>query len=112
MLIIGISRIKIAFNNVPIMLHFVFRTDTLIQTTIRKKFAKYTVLTVAHRLNTIMDSDKILVMAAGRKVEFDHPYKLLQNTNGFLYKMVLETGPVMTAQLLDIAAETYSRTRL
>lgn len=41
-------------------------TDALIQRTIRKKFATCTMLTVAHRLNTIMDSDKVLVMDKGR----------------------------------------------
>ncbi|KRT79574.1 ABC transporter ATP-binding protein, partial [Oryctes borbonicus] len=84
------------------------RTDALIQDTIRKKFSQCTVLTIAHRLNTIMDSDKILVMAAGKMVEYDQPYKLLQNTNGFLYKMVEETGPVIMEQLINVAMETYS----
>ena len=42
------------------------QTDALIQKTIRTKFATCTVLTVAHRLNTIMDSDKVLVMDKGR----------------------------------------------
>ena len=42
------------------------QTDSLIQRTIRTKFAHCTVLTVAHRLNTIMDSDKVLVMDKGQ----------------------------------------------
>ena len=44
------------------------QTDSLIQRTIRTKFAPCTVLTVAHRLNTIMDSDKVLVMDKGQLV--------------------------------------------
>nr|CAD7449026.1 unnamed protein product [Timema bartmani]CAD7455363.1 unnamed protein product [Timema tahoe] len=52
------------------------QTDALIQKTIRLKFADCTVLTVAHRLNTIMDSDKVLVMDAGRMVSYISNQKL------------------------------------
>lgn len=71
---------------------FISRTDSLIQNTIRNKFRNCTVLTIAHRLNTVMDSDKVLVLDSGKIVEFDHPYNLLKNKDGLLYKMVEQTG--------------------
>ncbi|KAJ3654233.1 hypothetical protein Zmor_013432 [Zophobas morio] len=84
------------------------RTDSLIQHTIRKRFRNCTVLTIAHRLNTIMDSDGVLVMNAGRMVEFNHPHVLLQEEDGYFSKMVAETGPAMALQLKQIAEEFYS----
>ena len=45
-------------------------------------------LTIAHRLNTLVDSDKILVMDAGRAVEFDSPSVLLSNPNSFFSSLV------------------------
>ncbi|CAH1105114.1 unnamed protein product [Psylliodes chrysocephalus] len=83
------------------------RTDSFIQTTIRKRFKECTVLTIAHRLNTIMDSDKVLVMNFGQMVEFDHPHKLLQIPGGHLNKLVMETGPTMSLQLKDIAMAAF-----
>lgn len=87
------------------MCHFC-RTDTLVQNTIRNKFRTCTVLTIAHRLNTVMDSDKILVLDNGTVVEFDHPYNLLKNSDGYFYKMVEETG--QRNVLHGIAAEVVS----
>lgn len=82
-------------------------TDALIQHTIRTKFSSCTVLTVAHRLNTIMDSDKVLVMDKGRLTEFDHPYLLLQNEYSQFTSMVKETGRAMFDQLLKVAKRAY-----
>ncbi|XP_021196505.3 ATP-binding cassette sub-family C member 4 isoform X1 [Helicoverpa armigera] len=83
------------------------KTDEFIQRTIRTRFADCTVLTVAHRLNTIMDSDRVMVMDSGRLVEFDHPYLLLSNPEGHFTKMVKETSEKMSAQLFQIAKNTY-----
>lgn len=82
-------------------------TDGLIQETIRTVFADCTVLTIAHRLHTIMDSDKVLVMDAGRNVEFDHPYRLLQNENGVFYSLVMKTGKSTARNLKAVAEESY-----
>ncbi|XP_060851388.1 probable multidrug resistance-associated protein lethal(2)03659 [Rhopalosiphum padi] len=83
------------------------QTDALIQNTIRNKFRSCTVLTIAHRLNTVMDSDRVLVMDAGTIVEFDHPYNLLKNKDGFFYKMVEQTGPETSDFLHNIAVESF-----
>ncbi|KAL1513419.1 hypothetical protein ABEB36_002836 [Hypothenemus hampei] len=87
------------------------QTDSLIQETIRKKFSNCTVLTIAHRLHTIMDSDKVLVMDAGCVVEFGHPYELLEK-NGIFYELVQQTGKAMAETLSTIAKETYEQNAL
>jgi ABC-type multidrug transport system fused ATPase/permease subunit len=65
-------------------------TDALIQKTIRAEFADATVITIAHRLNTVMDSDRIMVLEAGRVVEFDAPPALLRNKEGAFSALVIE----------------------
>lgn len=85
-------------------------TDALIQTTIRDKFRDCTVLTIAHRLNTVMDSDRVLVMDHGQIKEFDHPHVLLQQQDGFLTKMVNQTGKLMTDKLKKISEDAYNTT--
>ena len=63
-------------------------TDELIQRTIREKFAKCTILTIAHRLHTVLDSDKILVLNNGNVVEFDSPTKLMENSKSAFRELI------------------------
>ncbi|XP_060650132.1 LOW QUALITY PROTEIN: probable multidrug resistance-associated protein lethal(2)03659 [Drosophila nasuta] len=84
------------------------QTDALIQATIRNKFRECTVLTIAHRLNTIMDSDKVLVMDAGQLVEFGSPYELLtQCDSKIFHSMVMETGKSSFDSLLKVAEKAH-----
>uniref|UniRef100_A0A4W3I4Q7 ATP binding cassette subfamily C member 4 (PEL blood group) n=1 Tax=Callorhinchus milii TaxID=7868 RepID=A0A4W3I4Q7_CALMI len=83
------------------------RTDELIQKTIRERFEQCTVLTIAHRLNTIIDSDRILVLDAGRVTEYDEPYLLLKNNNGQFSKMVQHLGKAEMASLFEIAKKVH-----
>ncbi|KAL7825704.1 hypothetical protein SRHO_G00334420 [Serrasalmus rhombeus] len=83
------------------------KTDELIQKTIREKFHECTVLTIAHRLNTIIDSDRILVLDAGRIHDYDEPHVLLQNQDGIFYKMVQQTGKAEAASLKQLAKQAY-----
>jgi ABC-type multidrug transport system fused ATPase/permease subunit len=68
------------------------RTDKIIQSVIRSKFSDRTVITIAHRLNTIIDSDKILVMDAGKLAEFDTPKELLKIKDGKFKSLLEESG--------------------
>uniref|UniRef100_A0A663F6D4 Multidrug resistance-associated protein 4 n=1 Tax=Aquila chrysaetos chrysaetos TaxID=223781 RepID=A0A663F6D4_AQUCH len=79
------------------------RTDEFIQKTIREKFAHCTVLTIAHRLNTIIDSDRIMVLDEGRLKEYGEPYILLQEQDGLFYKMVQQVGKTEAASLIETA---------
>ena len=67
-------------------------TDELIQETILKEFAGCTIITIAHRLNTIIDYDKILVLSDGKKAEFDAPKTLLAQKSSLFYDMCKEAG--------------------
>ncbi len=97
------------------------RTDSLIQQTIREQFKECTVLTIAHRLNTVMDSDRIMVLDDGYlKVssflpngnfysilivskEFDEPAILLKDPESFLNKIVSQTGESNSKLLISMA---------
>ncbi|XP_038033035.2 ATP-binding cassette sub-family C member 10 isoform X2 [Anas platyrhynchos] len=67
------------------------QTEQLLQQTIRQRFADKTVLTIAHRLNTVLDSDRVLVMQAGRVAELGSPSSLRQQ-DGSLFQRLLRSG--------------------
>eukprot|EP01122_Echinamoeba_exundans_P001098 TRINITY_DN1103_c0_g2_i1.p1 TRINITY_DN1103_c0_g2~~TRINITY_DN1103_c0_g2_i1.p1 ORF type:complete len:1401 (+),score=489.68 TRINITY_DN1103_c0_g2_i1:230-4432(+) len=78
-------------------------TDSLIQAMVRKNFKNKTVLTIAHRLNTIMDYDRIMVLDKGKLVEFDTPKNLLDDKTTIFYSMVEATGEASAEHLRRIA---------
>nr|CAE04853.2 OSJNBa0086O06.1 [Oryza sativa Japonica Group] len=65
-------------------------TDAIIQETIRDEFRDCTVLTIAHRIHTVIDSDLILVFSEGRIIEYDTPLKLLENENSEFSRLIKE----------------------
>uniref|UniRef100_A0AAF5PGH3 ABC-type glutathione-S-conjugate transporter n=1 Tax=Wuchereria bancrofti TaxID=6293 RepID=A0AAF5PGH3_WUCBA len=73
-------------------------TDALIQKTIRERFSHCTVLTIAHRLHTVMDSDRILVLENGYIREFDTPRKLLDDPDSLFRAMMKESGLLPTKE--------------
>mmetsp|Transcript_133973 Transcript_133973/g.232584 ORF Transcript_133973/g.232584 Transcript_133973/m.232584 type:complete len:1411 (-) Transcript_133973:84-4316(-) len=78
-------------------------TDKMIQETIRTAFAHCTVLTIAHRLRTIMDYDKVVVMDDGSVAEYGTPLQLLEH-KGILHDMCASHGPQEYERLRAIAA--------
>jgi len=62
-------------------------TDGLIQETIRSEFSDCTIVTIAHRLNTVIDYDRILVLDQGRVIEYDSPAALLAQKTSTFYSM-------------------------
>ena len=69
-------------------------TDDLIQQTIKDEFKDSTVLTVAHRLNTILDSTRVIVLDNGEIKEFDTPENLLKNKDSLFYSMAKDANLV------------------
>ncbi|CAG8489136.1 4720_t:CDS:10, partial [Dentiscutata heterogama] len=69
-----------------------FAMDEKIQKMIRTEFAECTVLCIAHRLRTVIDYDRILVIDRGNIIEFDSPYNLIMDSNSLFYQMCQNSG--------------------
>lgn len=70
----------------------IFNENYLFQRAIRTEFSDCTVLTVAHRLNTIIDYDKIVVLENGTVAEYGTPQTLLEDKTSSFYRMVKKAG--------------------
>ncbi|XP_010499572.1 PREDICTED: ABC transporter C family member 12-like [Camelina sativa] len=81
------------------------RTDSLIQRTIREEFKLCTMLVIAHRLNTIVDCDKILVLSSGQVLEYDSPQELLSRDTSAFFRMVHSTGQANAQYLCNLVFE-------
>jgi len=68
------------------------KTDDIIQAIIRNEFKDCTTLTIAHRINTIIDCDRILVLKNGNIAEFDSPENLLNDDASYFSQIVSETN--------------------
>ena len=77
--------------------------DEIIQKTIRELFKSCTILTIAHRLHTILDSDKILVLRDGRVDEFDTPENLMANSDGEFTRLINSMDEIERAKILQKA---------
>ncbi|GLI68304.1 hypothetical protein VaNZ11_012665 [Volvox africanus] len=86
-------------------------TEQVVQETIRKVFDDRTTITIAHRLDTIIESDKVLVMEAGELKEFAPPAQLLANRETMFSKLVDKTGVAAAAALRKMADEHFSKSQ-
>ncbi|CAI4914854.1 BBT_HP_G0079230.mRNA.1.CDS.1 [Saccharomyces cerevisiae] len=83
-----------------------YDSDHLIQGIIRSEFNKSTILTIAHRLRSVIDYDRIIVMDAGEVKEYDRPSELLKNERGIFYSMCRDSGDL---ELLKQIAKQSSK---
>ena len=87
-------------------------TDALIQRSIREEFEDSTLIVIAHRLTTIADFDKILVLGDGKVIEYDEPRRLMEKVGGAFYEMVEASGQrELLETIIEEAAGSRSRSQ-
>eukprot|EP00607_Mallomonas_marina_P007879 CAMPEP_0182424284 /NCGR_PEP_ID=MMETSP1167-20130531/10453_1 /TAXON_ID=2988 /ORGANISM="Mallomonas Sp, Strain CCMP3275" /LENGTH=359 /DNA_ID=CAMNT_0024603957 /DNA_START=637 /DNA_END=1716 /DNA_ORIENTATION=+ len=77
------------------------QTDKQLHDVLKEQFKDSTVLTIAHRIGSIMECDRVMVLSAGRVVELDSPNKLLKDKNGKFYALALEAGCLSDEQIIN-----------
>jgi len=68
------------------------KTEEIIQTAISTFFKDTTIITIAHRIKTIINYDKIMVLKDGHLIEFDSPQKLIEKTDSLFYELYSKSG--------------------
>lgn len=86
-----------------------YATDAKIQNTLRE-LENNTIITIAHRLHTIIDYDKVLVLDKGEVIEYAHPWELISNEGGSFRGMCETSGDIEV--LLDLAKKAWDAKRL
>ena len=76
------------------------KTDQLLQTTLRERFSGATIISIAHRLDTVIEYDKIMLLSDGRILEFGSPSDLLSHEHGHFLSLVKSTGETMSKSLI------------
>lgn len=82
-------------------------TDEKIQNIVKTLFKDTTVVSIAHRLNTIADYDRVVVLDQGQVLECDHPWMLLQNAESAFSNLVAASGSSSAEAIHDLAKEGY-----
>ncbi|BBN10413.1 hypothetical protein Mp_5g03360 [Marchantia polymorpha subsp. ruderalis] len=85
-----------------------FETDKLIQGTIRTHLRGTTMLIIAHRINTVIDASRVLVLSQGKVVEYDTPAALLDRPQGIFSTLVQDTGESTAGHLIKLASSRRS----
>jgi len=84
-------------------------TEQLVMERIEQLFTDRTTITIAHRLDTVIQSDKVIVMEQGVLEEYDYTAKLLDDPDTFFSKLVDKSGPEAAAALRQLAAEHFAK---
>ncbi|KAJ6585099.1 multidrug resistance-associated ABC transporter [Mycena capillaripes] len=107
--LIALARALLRRSAIVILDEATSSTDAKIQTTIREEFSGSLLITVAHRLRTIMDSDRVIVLDQGKVAELDTPLRLMGKENGLFRTMCLRSG---SFRELEAIAQVKEDTRL
>jgi ABC-type multidrug transport system fused ATPase/permease subunit len=86
-------------------------SDTAIQSALRRSFGAVTTLAIAHRLGTVIDSDRVLVMARGALAEQGPPHELLERAGSLFGELVASLGPAAAAALREQARARDARVK-